>query len=109
MAKNKLTEDEVKSMFVALINSCQEGLDGTWDCSTEEGRESFEPMYEDARALAKHFGVDISEIEEKEYLVLFTGTYTVKALNEEEAKAKWEEADFGFGEDLDIADITEKF
>jgi len=23
---------------------CQEGLDGTWDCTTEEGRESFGDM-----------------------------------------------------------------
>lgn len=59
-----MDQKEVQRMFVALINSCAEGRDGTWDCSTEEGRESFLPMEEDARALAKHFGVDISETEE---------------------------------------------
>ena len=27
-----------------LKMSCDEGLDGTWDCSSEEGRESFGDM-----------------------------------------------------------------
>ena len=33
--------------LVALRNSCQEGLDGTWDCGTAEGKESFQPMIDD--------------------------------------------------------------
>ena len=27
-----------------LKMSCEEGLDGSWDCTTEEGRESFGDM-----------------------------------------------------------------
>ena len=30
-----------------IRNSCQEGMDGTWDCGTEEGKESFQPMIDD--------------------------------------------------------------
>lgn len=46
-------------------------------------------------------------MKEKEYIINFSGIYKVMATSEEDAKAKWEEADFGFGEDLDITDISE--
>ena len=29
-----------------VIKSCEEGIDGTWDCSTDEGKEGFEAMIE---------------------------------------------------------------
>lgn len=34
-----------------LINSCEEGLSGEWDCSTKEGRESFRDMIEELKTL----------------------------------------------------------
>jgi len=34
----------VFTLLTILKMSCQEGLDGQWDCSTEEGRESFGDM-----------------------------------------------------------------
>jgi hypothetical protein len=34
----------VFDLLNVLKMSCQEGLDGTWDCSTEEGKESFGDM-----------------------------------------------------------------
>jgi hypothetical protein len=34
----------VFDLLGVLKMSCQEGLDGTWDCSTEEGKESFGDM-----------------------------------------------------------------
>jgi hypothetical protein len=34
----------VFDLLTILKMSCQEGLDGDWDCSTEEGRESFGDM-----------------------------------------------------------------
>jgi hypothetical protein len=34
----------VFDLLNVLKMSCQEGLDGDWDCSTEEGRESFGDM-----------------------------------------------------------------
>lgn len=27
-----------------VIESCKQGLDGTWDCSTNEGKEGFQSM-----------------------------------------------------------------
>ena len=42
-----------------------------------------------------------------EYIIEFTGIYKVMADNEEDAKAKWCDADFGVGEDLDITDVRE--
>jgi hypothetical protein len=34
----------VFSLLNVLKMCCEEGLDGTWDCTTEEGRESFGDM-----------------------------------------------------------------
>jgi hypothetical protein len=34
----------VFSLLNVLKMSCQEGLDGQWDCSTQEGKESFGDM-----------------------------------------------------------------
>lgn len=36
--------EKVFNLLTFLKMSCEEGLDGTWDCSTEEGRESFGDM-----------------------------------------------------------------
>jgi hypothetical protein len=34
----------VFDLLAVLKMSCNEGLNGTWDCSTEEGKESFGDM-----------------------------------------------------------------
>jgi imidazole glycerol phosphate synthase subunit HisF len=34
----------VFDLLAVLKMSCNEGLNGTWDCTTEEGRESFDDM-----------------------------------------------------------------
>jgi hypothetical protein len=44
-------------------------------------------------------------IKQQRYAVEFTGTYYVVAESEDEAKQKWENADFGAGENLDITEI----
>jgi len=36
--------DEASSIINIVIASCEEGADGTWDCSTDEGKESFNDM-----------------------------------------------------------------
>lgn len=44
---NKPTPEEIKEAMIDIATvkkSCEEGLDGTWDCSTEEGREAFNDM-----------------------------------------------------------------
>lgn len=33
-----------QELLDVLCKTCDEGLDGTWDCSTEEGRKGFEDM-----------------------------------------------------------------
>jgi hypothetical protein len=38
-----LTKKEVLGLLKAVISSCQEGYDGTWDC-TGEGKEGFMDM-----------------------------------------------------------------
>ena len=56
MNKNKL-----KKELETLRNSCLEGKDGTWDCSTEEGREAFEPMAEACERIAENLGIKLDE------------------------------------------------
>lgn len=43
--------------------------------------------------------------EGKPFAVDFVGTFYVDAANEEEAREKWENADFGEGERLEINEI----
>lgn len=45
--------ERVKQLLLNLRDSCLEGLDGTWDCSTDEGREGFESMADDCEEIAK--------------------------------------------------------
>jgi hypothetical protein len=51
--------DSIKKLLVGLRNSCLEGLDGTWDCSTDEGREGFEPMADDCEEIAKLLNIKL--------------------------------------------------
>lgn len=39
--KNK--KDAIRLINI-LIKSCKEGIDGSWDCSTKEGKEGFDDM-----------------------------------------------------------------
>lgn len=36
--------EKIFDLLTTLKMSCEEGLDGSWDCSTEEGREAFGDM-----------------------------------------------------------------
>jgi hypothetical protein len=49
-----IVQDEIKT----LMNSCVEGYDGTWDCTTDEGREGFKAMYYGLEKMAKRLKVD---------------------------------------------------
>lgn len=51
--------DSIKKLLVDLRNSCLEGLDGTWDCATDEGRESFEPMADNCEEIAKLLNIKL--------------------------------------------------
>ena len=45
-----------------LMNSCVEGRTGEWDSSSEEGRESFRPMYDSLKELARHFKIKLNRV-----------------------------------------------
>jgi hypothetical protein len=51
-----------ESLAQAVTNlrmSCKEGLVGTWDCSTEEGREGFDAMIDACDDIAKLLGIEL--------------------------------------------------
>lgn len=54
-----LDQWEREDTFIALLDSCAEGLSGEWD-PTGEGKQGFEAMYESLLELAKHYRVDVS-------------------------------------------------
>lgn len=56
-----MTEKDVQEAFIALMNSCVEGQTGEWNCSTDEGKQSFEYMWKDLQKLAYHFKVDVNK------------------------------------------------
>lgn len=39
-----MTRNEKLELLYTLKISCEEGIDGRWDCSTAEGKEGFEAM-----------------------------------------------------------------
>lgn len=55
-----MNKAQLKSHLESLRNSCLEGHDGTWDCSTKEGRESFLPMAEAVEKIAQHLGIKLN-------------------------------------------------
>lgn len=57
MPKKMYTNEDARKDFIALRDSCSEGLSGEWDCSTEEGRQGFDAMLELLDRLNKHYGI----------------------------------------------------
>ena len=45
--------NSIKKLLTLLRNSCLEGLEGTWNCSDDEGRQGFEPMADNCEEIAK--------------------------------------------------------
>jgi len=37
-------KDEYNKIIDILIESCEQGISGEWDCTTDEGKEGFESM-----------------------------------------------------------------
>jgi len=56
MLKKKYTDEDARQDFKALRDSCVEGKEEAWDCSTEEGKEGFDAMIELIDRLMKHYG-----------------------------------------------------
>ena len=41
---NQINKGKAQRLLNVLKKSCKEGLDGTWDCATEEGKKAFDDM-----------------------------------------------------------------
>jgi len=54
--KNK---KQLKELLDVLRHSCEEGLDGTWDCSTAEGKEGFNNMADNCVDIALILGIKL--------------------------------------------------
>ncbi len=57
MSRKKYTDKNVREDFIALRNSCIEGKEEAWDCSTKEGRECFDDMIEILDRLDNYFKI----------------------------------------------------
>lgn len=64
---NDQKKAQALEIITRLRNSCHEGLTELWDCSTHEGRESFEPMIDDCEKLAELLGIQLDPIDEEDY------------------------------------------
>ena len=56
----------IKELLIALRDSCYEGADGSWDCSTDVDKESFILMADDCEEIASLLGIELPEHEEDE-------------------------------------------
>ncbi len=55
---------KITPVLTRLRNSCLEGFFGTWDCTTEEGREGFEAMADSCELIAAALGIVLPEFNE---------------------------------------------
>lgn len=63
MANKQIDIQKVKNLLQALRDSCKEGNDGSWDCSTDEGREGFQIMAVDCEVIAEELGIELAPYE----------------------------------------------
>jgi len=52
-------KEKIRDILTRLRNSCNEGRNEIWDCSTPEGREAFEPMEDDCEEIATLLGIEL--------------------------------------------------
>ena len=60
------TKEKVKDLLTLLRNSCREGEDGSWDCSTDEGKEGFVVMGDDCEEIANLLGIELKPYEKND-------------------------------------------
>lgn len=60
------TKEKIKDILTTLRNSCREGEDGTWDCSTSEGKEGFIYMADDCEKIAQLIGFELEPYPDEE-------------------------------------------
>lgn len=63
--KQMKNKKKLKELLETLRNSCEEGLDGTWDCSTAEGREAFTYMADNCVDIALLLGIKLKPYKTK--------------------------------------------
>ena len=51
----------IKELLIDLRVSCYQGEDGSWDCSTDEGKESFISMADSCEQIASLLGIELPE------------------------------------------------
>lgn len=56
-------KEKIKNLLQALRDSCKEGYDGSWDCSTDEGKEGFMIMAVDCEVIAEELGIELEPYE----------------------------------------------
>jgi len=57
--KNDITRMAVKENLSTVHKSCEEGLTGEWDCSTDEGKKGFQDMISLIEIIAKDLEIEI--------------------------------------------------
>ena len=63
MAAPKLTpalKKQLKEALVTLWKSCDEGFDGSWDCTTEEGKDGFIAMEDVIEEVMDLLGIKVN-------------------------------------------------
>jgi hypothetical protein len=59
-------KEKIKELLQLVRDSCLEGEDGTWDCSTEEGREGFIYMSDDCEKIAELLGIELEPYQKED-------------------------------------------
>lgn len=65
MANKEINLEKVKDLLTWVRNSCLEGEDGSWDCSTDEGKEGFICMADNCEDIAKELGIELEPYEQE--------------------------------------------
>ena len=58
---DKEVREKITRRLETLRNSCLEGLDGTWDCSTDEGKDGFQAMANSVDEVARLLSIKLPE------------------------------------------------
>lgn len=56
---DNITKQKVKDLLTWVRNSCLEGEDGSWDCSTDEGKEGFICMADNCEEIANLLKIEL--------------------------------------------------
>jgi hypothetical protein len=63
MENKQIDIQKITHLLQALRDSCLQGEDGSWDCSTDEGKEGFQVMAVDCEVIAEELGITLTPYE----------------------------------------------